>query len=278
MNYFISKCDCVIWGCEKFEIKANVRYQVDNMEKCLICGCPNFVPFLFVGKESENVSIFQYGGDKYFYFQPHKTAICEFRTIKIKNFEVCISVSNKLLVTLNGETLVEEQCVLTFSHHDSIGEFDLLYFYGERNYVVILRGKDVEFSGFYDECNFKDKHCYFMQRQNDVLNHGRVIKIMEHKCENYLVYLDDEELKLNEHFIGHVFLDCLMAGNLKYANNLLCDELKQNNANKIKEFFPEVDKHFPVGKNEFLLIRKNTLAGVCEFEIVNDKIVNINCQ
>ena len=278
MNYLISKCDCIIWNDERFEIKANVCYQVENVDKCLICGYPNFIPFLFMGEECENVSIFQYGGDKYFYLCPLKNYTIELYKIKIKNLELFVSISNKLLISLNGETLIEEDVSLKFSHHDSFGDFDLLYFHGERKYIVIFRGKIVEFSGFYDECNFKDKHCYFMQKQNDALNHGRVVKVVENKCENYLVYLDDDELKLNKHFIGHIFLDCLIAGNLKYANNLLCDELRQESENNIKEFFPEIDQYFPIDNDKFLLMKKNTLAGVCQIEILNDKIFNIKCQ
>jgi hypothetical protein len=93
--------------------------------------------------------------------------------------------------------------------------------------------------------------------------------------EEYLVYLDDEKLNLKEEFVSFVFLDCVKAKNFKYANELLCDNLKLENEKEIEKFFPEFDYFYPAQKNSFILINKNTLAGIFEFNIHNNLILNI---
>ena len=72
-----------------------------------------------------------------------------------------------------------------------------------------------------------------------------------------------------------MFLDCVKAGNLKYANQLLTEELKQKDVNNIKNFFPEFDCYTCISQNEFFVFKKNTLAGIYKFEIINLEISNI---
>ena len=47
------------------------------------------------------------------------------------------------------------------------------------------------------------------------------------------------------------------------------------NEKTAKQFFPEFDSYFPLNSTTMALIKKNALVGICEFEIVDDKIVNI---
>ena len=78
--------------------------------------------------------------------------------------------------------------------------------------------------------------------------------------ENYLVYLDNYDLNLKEKFLPFVFLDCVLAGNFKYCNNLLCEDVKQEKDEDIKEFFPQFDWFYPLEDKTFALIKKNKTA------------------
>ena len=131
------------------------------------------------------------------------------------------------------------------------------------------------FADYYDECNEGENEKIFMCKIGDILNHGLVFSLKGKETENYLVYLDNEELNLKNEFLPFVFLDCLKVGNYKYCNNLLCEEMKIENEKEIKDFFPQFDFYYPINNKQFILINKNTLTGIYDFEIENNKIVNI---
>ena len=69
-------------------------------------------------------------------------------------------------------------------------------------------------------------------------------------------------------------MDCVVAGNFKYCANLVEKSLGFDEKTA-KQFFPEFDSYFPLNSTTMALIKKNALVGICEFEIVDDKIVNI---
>ena len=138
--------------------------------------------------------------------------------------------------------------------------------------MVAIKETEVEYVGYIDECNIKDDEKYFMEKQCDSLNHGKVFHVAKGVCENYLVYLDDNELCLKDEFLPIVFLDCVKVKNFNYARKLTSLTFKDNSA---FSFFPEYDFFYPLSKNRVVLINKNTLAGICEFEIKFSKIENI---
>jgi hypothetical protein len=70
-------------------------------------------------------------------------------------------------------------------------------------------------------------------------------------------------------------VDCLLAGNYKYCNHLLSENLKQDKAENIKEFFCKFDFAFLLEENTFAMMKKNTLAGIYKFEVDNLEISNI---
>ena len=114
-----------------------------------------------------------------------------------------------------------------------------------------------------------------MCKKTDSLNHGEVVRVEHNKYEKYLVYLDNEDLCLKDEFIPMVFLDCVLAKNLKYCNDLLDINLKMENETQIEKFFPTFTKFVPISSKEIILINKNTLAGIFEFSIKDSRINNI---
>ncbi len=195
---------------------------------------------------------------------------------KFKNYEIEVQISNKFFVSINSELKCEKNVEnLTYSHYEILGELCLIYFNGQRNFLVVIKDLDVVFASYYDECNEHESEKYFMVRQNDSLNHGRVCHIKDKEFSTYLVYLDEEELNLKSDFVPFVFLDCILAENFKYCNQLLKEEVRVEIAEMIKSFFPEFDYFYPIKEKTFVLINKNTLAGIFEFSVIDNQISNI---
>ena len=279
MNYLISSFNGYIVNDTFTEIQAGVKYKLFNAEcNVLIVSESCALPFVFnINKESENVLKVKHEYNNYYIL--FSQTYCNLFTynFKYKNRNVAISISSKLNIVLDDVLICEKDVEkLSFSHYEIIGDLCVVYFVGKRNYVVVIKEDKVELASYYDECNMKDDEKYFMQRLNDSLNHGIVYHIKNKEFSQYLVYLDDEELKLKDEFVGMVFLDCILAGNLKYCNELLADNIKLKDENGIKLFFPEFDFYFIIESNKFILTKKNTLAGVYNFDIQNGKIINVS--
>ena len=94
----------------------------------------------------------------------------------------------------------------------------------------------------------------------------------------YAFYLDDEEMNLKQSFVSLVFLDCVKAKNFSYCNRLLSEELKMKNVENIKEFFEAFDWFYPINEKTVVLINKNTLAGIYEFECKDNLIFNTSYE
>ena len=89
------------------------------------------------------------------------------------------------------------------------------------------------------------------------------------------MYLDEHELRLKSSFVPHVFLDCVLAKNFKYCNELLDEKIKQGKPEDIGFFFPEFNLFYSINEITFVLINKNALAGIYKFEVNNNCITNI---
>ena len=273
MNYLMSRCNCVLEK-NKFPILKNVLYQIEQVDEkeMLIIEDGLFI----LNLKSKNVLKFSYNSNNYFLVNPAfnvNNFSCSF--MANKNL-ISISISNELKIVINGN--VEKQTFVTnieYKCFEIVGDVTIIYFEGKRNFVVIIQKEKVVEAMYYDELNVNGEEKWFMMKLYDSLNHGKVVHISGQKVDNYLVYLDDNDLNLKTEFVAHVFLDCLISGNYKYCNNLLCEELKQKDEKEIKTFFPEFDFVYPVENNVFALIRKNTLAGIYKFEINNLLIENV---
>ena len=275
MNYLVSRFDCNINNMEIFK---NVKYKL-NENKCnyTIFGKTNEVPIVVnFSKYHKNLLKIDYGSNKYFMLLP--TKICDVCFFKIShlNTNFYVTVSSKIIIcTDKGNILEEEVENVTYSHYEVMGNILLIYFLGKRNYVVVIQNQEVKIAMFYDEFNQTETEKLFMCRLNDSLNHGRVVEVKNSSFKKYLVYLDDNNLNLQPRFLCFVFLDCLLAENFKYCNELLLEEIKQKEAENIKNFFPEFDFYFELETNVFALIKKDALAGIFNFETNNLKITNI---
>lgn len=278
MNYLVSMFDCVLYGNERFRIIKNVKYEIeDSKSPAIVFSYDNVLPFVFdIFSQSENVLKIDYGLDKYFFLFPTCVGSTSVTKLNIKGHEIIITCGSELVVTISGQTVLEKNVNgLKYSHYEEHGNLCLIYFLGKRNFLLALKNKEVCFANYYDECNISEKEKYFMCRLNDSLNHGTVFYVKENNNDSYLVYLDDEELKLKKDFVAHVFLDCVLAKNFKYCNAQLSKELQLEDEKKLIEFFPDFDWYYPLSDVEFILIKKNTLAGIYKFEIVDNCICNI---
>ncbi len=257
-------------------ILPNVKYKIDNFKnESFIVFSNNTLPFVFDFTPNENVLVVKNGLDIFYFLIP--TYFCnQTARINYKNKDLFINLGKDINLSYEGENILNLQNLnLTYSHYEIIGDLCLLYFNGNRNYIIILKDTEILFCGYYDEYNFEQDEKYFMCKLYDSLNHGKVIHIKDKQFESYLVYLDDEELNLKDEFVACVFLDCVLVGNFKYCNELLSDNIKLEDPKKIKLFFEEFDFYYPINSCEFILIKKNTLAGIYKFEIENCKIINI---
>lgn len=273
MTYLISLFDCVLFDGDFVKIKKNVKYKISNKSVfCLIFSEElNSINLLdFTSNNSSSLKV-KLNFDEYIFLFP-KTNLSFCTNFQYKNFNVNISLSNEIVITVDGELICEKNVEnLKFSHYEIFWDYCFIYFEGKRNYVVILKDKELLYCDYYDECNIKDNEKYFMKKANDSLNHGKVVECKDKKIEKYLVYLDNNEMNLKSDFVPHVFLDCVMVENFNYCKHLLSEEFQNCS---VKEFFPEFDYFYATG-NEFILIKKNTLAGILKFEIFNNKIINI---
>ncbi len=277
MNYLISTFNCDIFDKSMVTILANVKYKIKNFEHdVIVFPHNNSCPFVFSKRNKNNNCVkVKLGEDTYYFLFSKQSNDVFFTHFTFKSQTISITISNKIIITSNGKLICEKNVEnIRFSHYEIDGDVCLIYFEGVRNFVAILKGSDLVFAEYYDECNFHKDEKFFMSKLNDSLNHGLVCHVEKSKVESYLVYLDDEELKLKEEFVPFVFLDCVKSKNFIYANSLLSDELKLDDAKQIANFIPEFDWFYPASENKFVLIKKNTLAGILDF-VIDKSIVNI---
>ena len=278
MNYLISRCDLFNLS-EQEKIEADVWHQFEFDEN---------KTNLFLQTESGEIvcvnsehsidycTLCEFLGDKYFFVLLPKQSLCETFCFSYNGKNYTLNFSSKLHVFCDNSLIFEKDlcgCRLKFSHSESFGKMFLVYFEGRRNFVLVLHNDNV-FADFYDELNNSKNEKWFMRKLCDSLNHGRVINIKDNKIDEYLVYLDENELKLKDDFVPLIFFDCVLANNFNYALELLCESLKTNGEVGVKEFFGEFD-YFCEHNGKYFLLNKNALVGIYRFEIVDCKIENI---
>lgn len=275
MKYLISKFPCLMKAEEIFALEPYVKYEI--LDKS------DYVEFFFDGESNlidfsncnKNLLSFEFENNQYYFLRQKSPSNSNSVSFKFKNSIISISISNEIKIFVSGKLVLKNHVNnIEYSSYEEVGEYCIIYFVGERSYFAALKNQECVCSDFYDESNLTDNEKYFMCRKYDALNHGKVYHFEGGNFDSYLVYLDECELKLKPRFVSNVFLDCLMVGNLKYCNELLSDELKQEE-NNIKNFFGDFDDFFELTENTFVLIKKNTLAGIYRFEIKDCGISNI---
>ena len=272
MKYLVSKCDYRLIGGD--EIKCGVKYIFE--ERFLHIVGEDNIPRYVDSDRGDCVVRVNVDGDEYYFLDLNIDNKCSTAVFKYQNNIIAVSILDRLSIVCNGEVLLYEDIRgVEYSHFEISHEKCFIYFKGIRDYVVILKGREVLANTYFDEYNEESGERYYLYRLHDSLNHGRVYHVSDKGCEDYLVYLDEEELNLNEELVGEVFLDCVMSGNLKYANQMMMEDIRQDDPNRIKSFFKEFDYYYPISREKFVLTKKNTLAGIYQFQYSNLEISNI---
>jgi len=273
MRFLVPLFDCHLIKNEQIcQLTKNVANIFDNFPMFIIDEDGN--SYLVTEKSSYCLSV-KVLKDEYIFLFRKNNFISFVTEIKYLNMSVFIACGEKVVISSNSKVLIEKEVKASFSHYEVTNNLCLIYFKGNRNFIVVLDKENVKCATYYDEFNRDKNEIYIMSKCCDSLNHGKVIHINNGKFEDYLVYLDDNDLNLKPEFVSNIFIDCVQSGNLKYANNLLSEELKQKDCNNIIKFFSPFDYSFFIEENICILLEKNTLSGVFKFEIENCKIANI---
>lgn len=267
-------CDCNLFDGKNFNLKRYAKYVIEgNIEEKQLIFFDNNTRSCFLDLKKCVSATYKF--NTYYFLNFKKTNAMFSTAFKYNNKIVSVSLFETLFISVDGVLICEENVEnLNYSHFEIFKDFCLIYFTGKRNYFVALKDNEIKVATYYDECNVNKDEKIFMCKMNDSLNHGLVYQIKD-DVSNYLVYLDDEEMKLKTGFLALVFLDCVKAKNFSYCNSLLSDELKMKNVENIKEFFVPFDWFYPIDEKTMILINKNTLAGIYEFEYKDNLIFNI---
>ncbi len=277
MKYLISSFACVLYADKIYTIQPNCKYCIERGDNTqyLVVGCNGESPFVFNFCTGQNVMKIEYNADEYYYLYglTNNTFVT---TIKFNTHTVNLTINNKLYITIGGEKVCDEICDnIEYSHYEIRKNTLVIFFKGKRDYVVILRDKELMCASHYDEINMIDGELVFMCRCRDSLNHGKVFSLNKNnEYDSYLVYLNDNAVQTKDEFVPLVFLDAVRVGNYKYANKLLDDSIRLEDDKKLSDFFEDYDDYLVLDR-AYALIKKNTLVGIYQFEISNSKIINI---
>ena len=275
MNYLISTFDCVVLG-DNIKIFKNVKYEFEFSTNGydLICDNNlNVIPFWGGNHAIANV---KHKSNNYYFLLPHSTVTEYVYCLNCNTKLIVIQLSNYLKISIDGKSLCDVMVSkITFSHYEIENDVVFIYFSGNRNFIVVIKDSQIYFSGYYDECNICENEKYFLMKMCDCLNHGKVCHVKKREIETYLVYLDDYGLNMKNEFVGCVFLDCVLAKNFKYANQILCESIRIKKEGDINSFFPNFDNYYLIEDNVAVLFNKSTIVAVVEFQVENCEIVNI---
>ena len=232
MRYIVPLFDCVLSDRVEMSLCKDVCYCCENVDNknFMVLGKNDEKPFYFnfVDNASNNVEKVKYKLNEFYFLKAKRNNNQGFYQFKYQNKQVCVDLFENLIISIDGETILNEPVVgVSYSHFEIKNQMCFIYFLGVRNYIVVLQNSEIKISSFYDEINIAEKEFYFICNLNDSLNHGKVFHIKDKNVEDYLVYLDDADLNLKTNFVATVFLDCVLAGNFDYANHLLNADLKQ---------------------------------------------------
>lgn len=275
MKFIVPLFDGVLYGESHQHFLSGCKYETKNTDKAgfIFDENFNFHSILDFNNLNQNIVPVRCEQDCFYFLLPINRLCGEVVEVNFKSWRFLISLTGGIKITENGKWICDLNVdKVKYSHFEEIDNILILYFWGERRFVVAIKEAELEYFGYIDECNIKENEKYFLEKQHDSLNHGKVLHVAKGVCEKYLVYLDDNEMCLKDEFLPIVFLDCVKVKNFKYAKSLTNLNFEDDGA---FSFFPEYDFFYPVSKSKVILLNKNTLAGICEFEIKNSKIENI---
>lgn len=282
MIFLISSKDCCINIDNCVEIKSGARYELSTIENKYLevidrasgrVFAINFYDVIFNKHKNQYIKTFRIKNDIYCFLN---LCTCEYN-LSINVFEsiLSIQISNEISIDYNNDKkIVRFTSYIKFSHIEYFGKIIAIFFEGDRSFVIILNKETLLYCDYYDEINLQEKEMSLLTKLHDSVNHGRVVKIEKEKIETFLVYLDDYEMCLRSELCVEVFLDCVIAGNFKYVQNLL-DESLVDKIEDLKSFFDGITSFYPINKTQCVCIKKDATVDIFQFEFQNNKIMNI---
>ena len=274
MNYLISAMDCIVLS-SNYPIIKNVKYEFEFSDdvELLMDNQFNLIPFF---PNNNKIAKIKYKLNNYYFLFPDKMGVVEVYSLRYNSKQILVQISNFITISIDDKVLCDNMVSeISFSHYEIDKEIIFIYFSGERNYVVVIKDLKLYFAGYCDECNIKENEKYFLMKMRDSLNHGNVCHVQKQEIETYLVYLDDFEMNMKNEFASCVFLDCVLARNFKYANQILCETIRMKKEGEINSFFPCFDNYYLIEENVAVLFNKSQSVAVVEFQVDNCEIQNI---
>ena len=187
MRFLVPLFDCYSISNNVYKLNKNVAYGFDSYP-ILISNKEGKV--FLVSQEANNNICVKYLQDEYIFLFKDDGVISSVVEIKYLNQSVFISYGEKLVVSINSKVVIDDNVKVCYSHYEVVDNLCLIYFNGDRNYIIILDRDNVKFKTYYDEFNKIKKEIYILTRCYDCLNHGKVIHINNGVIEEFLVYLD----------------------------------------------------------------------------------------
>ncbi len=283
MIYLVSKFPCLIVGKQTFVLQEDVKYCIEDIDDSyyFVSGLHGEQMFMVNFSKIESSSLeyvraINLGRDKYVFLLPLLNKQNQYLSLKLGGIEYQLNISSQLTITVDGDVLLTKNNVdISYSHSESVGDNAIIYFEGDRDFVIVMKQREVIYADFYDEINIEANERYFLTKRRDSLNHGTVCHVGEDKNEQYLVYLDDYELKMKHELELGVFLDCVKSGNNKYCEELLDKSIRPVESTAILEFFPKFSDYYLVDDKTAILFTDSKNAHTGKFAKINLSVVNI---
>jgi len=197
-------------------------------------------------------------------------------TIKVGSISVMVKISqSEILINCDKEELtfpVEENLIdYTLSSWQNhlcgllkFKTFERLFLYNPKNGVFkIYKGKNFEIK---NEITFDQMLANFARSKI-----SKKISLSNEELKEETLSSKHQNYHLQEESVCYAFLDSVLQNNFSLAKELLCEELKETDSNKIREYFGIFFKFFPLSSNEFVLIYKNQCKTI-SFTTKNNKI------
>lgn len=282
MIYLIAKSDNYIANENFVKIESGAKYIVSdiNNEFTQIIDAKsgksfsvNFYDLIYNSCSNNYVKAIRFKNDIYCIVDFHD----DIYSLCINTFEHVLYTEISNFIFINYQDSIEKiklKNKIRFSHIEYFEKIAVLFFEGEKNFVVIVDENKILYCGYYSEINLKDNILTILHRVHDSINHGVVIKIEKGKFDSYLVYLDDFDLNLKSKFCLNVFLDCVLVGNYNYIENLLEESLLEQIDN-LKKFFDDVLDYYPLDETHCVVMKKDATMDIFEFSVIDNKISNI---
>lgn len=280
----MSKFPAMILAEERCILQPDVLYTIEQGSNDMTqiidleSGQSRFIDLMRIDSSrlKEGLMSFHYRGDDYIFLYPFSSRESVVSLAKCFNKDLLISLSRELVLSYAGNEIFRQEVrPLEYSTCEELGEYCILYFEGERKFAVILKSDVVLMTDYYDEINIDGKERFFMTRLSDEFAHGKVCCIKDGKFDSYLISLDEARMNADRRFVVQAFMDALKVGNYKMCNSILAPDIQQEEPSGIASFFPDFDDYYPIREDAVVLIKKNALAGIYEFEIRDSLISNI---